>query len=107
MPNLERMVSIWNGGRVAVLFYGVDATRETTWPEMLGWTGQRVHIRPITRQKLTRFVNAIDAVCTDRRPVARWLRRKQGHRLLVFLNAGTLCLNFDSEAGFIPEPDTT
>lgn len=113
LPNLERMVGIWNAGHIAVLFFDVDAKSEG-FPECgrrcLGWDEKdrkRIELFGMKRQDCTRFINAIDCVYEDHKSVAQWLRRKVGNRLIVFVQEGVLCLNFDSEAGFIPEPFTS
>lgn len=108
LPNHQRIVEIWNAGRVPVLFFGVSSGSATRreWPANL-WNESRIQLTRMTRQQLTQFVNAREWLRADGKAVARWLRRKDARpRLLVFLDDGTLCLNWDDGIGFSREPGT-
>ncbi len=108
-PNLPRMIDIWNAGKIAVLFFDVDGTSQgyaECGRRCFDWKGKRIELSRMTQQGRTRFVNAIGCAYEDRKPVARWLRRKTGQRLIVFVHDGVLCLNFDPDRGFSLDPGT-
>ncbi len=90
LPNLSRIVALWNAGNTV----------------LLGWKNGGLRVSRLTRQERTRLVNANDALHPDRKAASRWLRRKEGHRLVVVLGSAFFCLNFDAKQGFTLEPNT-
>ena len=56
----------------------------------------------IQPEKRSEFLSAMESLL----PRVQWLRRQGGHRILVFVHQGTLCVNHTYGKGFSMEPGT-
>ena len=110
--NAVPLGQIFADGDIAVLFFEVGKGPPAYEKEAkraaraLGWKGGRIEVSRMSRTSSLELADRLERMMPGD-PAIAWLRRSTGFRILVLVNLGTLCVDYQEGEGFSLASNTT
>ena len=103
-PYVRAIAEIWTHDHIACVMF--EAREEKAVAEAFGHSGDSP-VFELGHRVLKRYARQLEHRAKDL-VAANWLRRRGGpHRILAFVQAGSLLINFEADKGYWFEPGST